>query len=46
MLIKLYVHPGFPDSLMNFQRTQGSKAKRYQVRQLINFIDEHELDTG
>lgn len=43
---KFYQHSFFKDSVMNFQpdKRDKSKAKPYQVRQLLNFIDDHSLE--
>lgn len=38
---KIYVHSSY-SSIMNFQDVNG-KAKPYQVRQLLSFIDENNL---
>ena len=40
---KTYSHSKYKEVMMNFQPDKGdrSKAKPYQVRQLISFIDEH-----
>jgi hypothetical protein len=34
-----------PFFLFSVQRMKAGKAKAYQVRQLIDFIEEHDLDT-
>ena len=39
---KTYKHTEYKKTL-NFQPDNNGKAKAYQVRQLINFIDEHNL---
>ncbi|MBP7231355.1 MAG: type II toxin-antitoxin system HicA family toxin [Syntrophaceae bacterium] len=39
---KFFKHSIYKDVIMNFQNVKG-KAKPYQVRQLIDFIDRHEL---
>jgi predicted RNA binding protein YcfA (HicA-like mRNA interferase family) len=38
---RVYTHEKFP-GIMNFQEVKG-KAKPYQVKQLLNFISEHNL---
>ncbi|MDD2734817.1 MAG: type II toxin-antitoxin system HicA family toxin [Desulfuromonadaceae bacterium] len=38
---RVYRHEKFP-GIMNFQDVKG-KAKPYQVKQLLNFINEHNL---
>lgn len=40
---RIYSHSVFKEFIMNFQPDRGdrSKAKPYQVRKLISFIDEH-----
>lgn len=38
---KVYRHEKYP-GIMNFQEVKG-KAKPYQVKQLLNFINEHNL---
>lgn len=38
---KVYRHAKYP-GIMNFQDVRG-KGKPYQVKQLLNFIDEHDL---
>ena len=38
---RVYTHEKFP-GIMNFQDVKG-KAKPYQVKQLLNFINEHNL---
>jgi hypothetical protein len=40
---RTYSHSIFKEALMNFQPDKGdkSKAKPFQVKQLINFIDDH-----
>ncbi len=38
---RVYRHEKFP-GIMNFQEVKG-KAKPYQVKQLLNFISEHNL---
>ena len=42
----IYKHPDFPGAMMNFQKTDGKKAKWRQVKQLLNFIDDNGLDTS
>ncbi len=39
---RIYRHDSFPEKLMNFQSVKG-EAKPYQVKQLINFIEEENL---
>jgi hypothetical protein len=39
---RIYVREGNP-RIMNFQAASGGKAKPYQVRQLLNSIDEEQL---
>jgi len=39
---KFYKHKTIKGSIMNFQNDNG-KAKPYQIKQLLNFIDEHDL---
>ena len=38
---KMYKHPKF-NKMMNFQ-PNGNKATSYQIKQLLNFIDENDL---
>jgi len=38
---RVYTHEKYP-GIMNFQDVKG-KAKPYQVKQLLNFISEHNL---
>lgn len=38
---KVFTHEKYP-RIMNFQEVKG-KAKPYQVKQLLNFISEHNL---
>ena len=38
---KMYKHPQF-NKMMNFQ-PNGNKAPSYQIKQLLNFIDENNL---
>jgi predicted RNA binding protein YcfA (HicA-like mRNA interferase family) len=44
---KIYKHTKY-DRTMNFQpdKHDKSKAKKFQIRQLIDFIDEHKLIKG
>ena len=39
---KIYKHPLYPRHLMNFQSVKGG-AKKFQVQQLLDFIDEKKL---
>ena len=43
---RIYSHPEIRQSIMNFQRPSSGKAKPYQVRQLLSFIDENNLLGG
>jgi translation elongation factor P/translation initiation factor 5A len=35
---------GEPFFILSIQKTKDGKAKAYQVRQLLNFIEENDLD--
>ena len=41
---KIYKHPTL-EGMMNFQPDKG-KAKKIQIKQLLDFIDEHKLIKG
>jgi hypothetical protein len=40
---RIYSHPALPGVLINIQRGRDGKAKAYQVRQVLDTIDEHDL---
>ena len=43
---EVYTHPEFPGPIMNFQRhpRDSKMAKDYQVKQLLKFIRDYNLD--
>jgi predicted RNA binding protein YcfA (HicA-like mRNA interferase family) len=41
----VYVHPGRPDlAIVNLQEGKNGQAKVYQVEQVLNLVDAHELE--
>jgi predicted RNA binding protein YcfA (HicA-like mRNA interferase family) len=40
---EIYHHPRIPTGILNFQRASDGKAKPYQVKQLMAWIEEHDL---
>lgn len=40
----IYVHPAIPE-LINLQEVHG-QAKAYQIRQLLQLVERHNLDIG